>query len=83
MKPRPFLHFHVMRGPSALTADGAPYVIDTFGYAGQVDGRRFDDSQTLEERFGAGRLPSPERRTKQYPLELNIVDFPNPKDGGS
>jgi murein DD-endopeptidase MepM/ murein hydrolase activator NlpD len=78
----PHLHFHVMRGPSALTADGAPYVIDAFGYAGQVPLRQFEDSGTLEDRFGTGRQPSPERRTRQYPLQINIVDFQNPKDGG-
>lgn len=77
----PHLHFHVMRGPSALVAAGAPYVIDTFAYAGQVNVRQFDASQTLEEQFGLGRLPRPEPRARQYPLQLNIVDFPG--GGGS
>ncbi|MGH7334608.1 MAG: M23 family metallopeptidase [Candidatus Rokuibacteriota bacterium] len=79
----PHLHFHVMRGPSALLADGAPYVIDTFAYGGQVPLRQFEDSQTLEERFGVGRLPRPEPRTKQYPLQLNIIDFPKSREAGT
>ena len=32
----PHLHFHVMDGPSPLTSEGVPYVIDAFATRGRL-----------------------------------------------
>ncbi len=51
-------------------------VIDKFDYAGQVDRDAFLATETLEEQFGQGRIDKPEPRKREYPLQLNIIDFP-------
>ena len=38
----PHLHFQLMAGPSALGAQGVPYLIDSFQLAGEVDKAQFD-----------------------------------------
>ena len=40
----PHLHFQLMDGPSLLSADGLPYVIDSFTYQGQVDPQQIIDA---------------------------------------
>jgi len=73
----PHLHFHVMRGPSVLGSDGAPYVIDAFRVSGQVDVAQFDAAPpTLEGQWGQHRLTPAVSRQRAFPLNLNIVDFP-------
>jgi len=72
----PHLHFHIMGGPSALASDGLPYVIDRFEFAGQVDPVAFEAAPGIEGNWGQGRIKKPEPRQQQFPLNLNIIDFP-------
>jgi hypothetical protein len=72
----PHLHFHVMDSPSALVADGLPYVFDTFDLTGQIPplAEAFPYVEAQEplpvttERTGA--------RQNQLPLGSDIVTFP-------
>jgi hypothetical protein len=73
----PHLHFHIMTGPSVLGSDGVPYVIDRFGYAGQVSVDQFNAATTLTGNWGQGRLNQPSPRADQFPLNLNIINFPD------
>ncbi|MCW5889932.1 MAG: M23 family metallopeptidase [bacterium] len=74
----PHLHLHVMNAPSALAADGLPYVFDRFTLRGTLDAERwYDAKSTLEETYrllpasgGAGP------RQDELPLDLDVVDFP-------
>ena len=72
----PHLHVHVMAGRSPLADGGLPYLIDTFELAGQVDRQAFIDSDDLTEDFGVGRTKDPRLMRNIYPLQLNIIDFP-------
>jgi hypothetical protein len=78
----PHLHFHIMTGPSVLGSDGVPYVIESFDLAGQIDIAAFDAAPDLTGNWKKGSLSEPERRERDFPLHLNIIDFPsaqNPK----
>jgi murein DD-endopeptidase MepM/ murein hydrolase activator NlpD len=71
------LHFHLMDGPSVLGSNGLPYVIDRFEYAGQVAVSAFlETDDFLSGAFNEDRLAKPEPRAKQFPLLLDVVDFP-------
>ena len=73
----PHLHFQLMDGPSFLSADGLPYVIEGFTYEGQVDPELIIESDDfLSGQFLEGKLPAGEPRTDELPLNLAIVDFP-------
>lgn len=72
----PHLHFHIMTGPSALGSDGVPYVIDRFSYAGQVSVEKFNAATAITGFWGQGRLDQASPRADQYPLNLNIINFP-------
>jgi hypothetical protein len=71
----PHLHFQLMDGPSALGAQGIPYVIDSFQLAGEVNKAAFDAAPGIEGDWSGGLLPAPSTRTKQFPMDLNIVNF--------
>src|SRR5438477_785572 len=71
----PHLHFHIMTGPSVLGSNGVPYVIDTFNPAGQIDIAAFDAAPDLTGNWGKGSLSKPERHEREFPLNLNIIDF--------
>jgi Peptidase family M23 len=70
------LHFHVMDGPSALEADGLPYVFDAFELAGQMP--------PLEEIMGPAEAGQPVPidptragpRRDALPLGRDVVAFP-------
>lgn len=71
------LHFHLMDGPSVLGSNGLPYAIDRFDDAGQVAVSAFlQTDDFLSGVFDEDRLAKPEPRTRQFPLLLDIVDFP-------
>src|SRR5437763_1443462 len=72
----PHLHFHVMTGPSVLGSDGVPYVIESFNLAGQIDIAAFEAAPDLTGNWGKGGLSKPERHECEFPLNLNIIDFP-------
>ena len=72
----PHLHFHIVTGPSVLGSDGVPYVIDHFSLAGQVSVDQFNAASDLTGFWGQDRLNPPSERADQYPLNLNIINFP-------
>ena len=74
----PHLHFHIMNRPSPLVSDGLPYVIDAFDFAGQVDIAAFEAALGIEGDWGKGRIAKPERREREFPLDVNIINFPSP-----
>jgi len=71
----PHLHFHIMNRPSPMAADGIPYLIDSFDFAGQIDIAAFEAAPALAGDWGKGRLAKPEPRQRQFPLNLNIINF--------
>jgi len=75
----PHLHFQLMNGPSLLEADGLPYLLDSFGYQGQVDPASIAnaDNYLSGSYFGPGRLPTAQPRTNQLPVSLALVNFPS------
>lgn len=72
----PHLHFHIMTGPSVLGSEGVPYVIDRFSLAGQVSVDQFNAAPDVTGVWEQDRINPPSKRTDQYPLNLNIVNFP-------
>ncbi len=73
----PHLHIHVMTGPSALGADGQPYLLDHFTFVGQVSRQSFEDSEELTDDFAADLTGKPRQIQDAYPMQLNVVDFPD------
>lgn len=71
----PHLHFHLMEGSSVLGSNGIPYAIDSFALAGQVPAADFAAATGVEGDWSKGLFPSPIPRHKQFPLDLNIVNF--------
>ncbi len=71
----PHLHFHLMDGPSVLGSQGIPYEIDAFQLAGEVNKAQFDAAPGVEGEWSKGLLPTPSPRQKQFPLDLNVVNF--------
>lgn len=73
----PHLHLHLMTAPSALAADGIPYVFDRFTLAGMIDADRWyapDDAiDTAYPLLPAEGGTGP--RTDELPLDLRIVDW--------
>ena len=74
----PHLHFHIMNRSSPMAADGLPYLIDAFDFAGQVDLAAFEAAPGIGGDWGKGRLAKPERREREFPLNVNIINFPSP-----
>src|SRR5262245_30655198 len=74
----PHLHFHIMNRPSPMAADGIPYLINAFDFSGQVDIAAFDTAPALAGDFGKGRIAKPEPRKREFPLNLNIINFASP-----
>lgn len=71
----PHLHFHLMDGPSVLGSSGLPYTYDRFAVAGAIDAAQFEATTSLEGVWNQGLLPTPSPRTRQFPLDLTLVDF--------
>jgi Peptidase family M23 len=74
----PHLHFHLMESPSVLCSSGIPYVLDSFALAGQVPEKEFAEATGVEGNWSKGRT-APTPRKKEFPLDLNIVDFSSAK----
>jgi hypothetical protein len=72
----PHLHFHVMDAPSPLGANGLPFRIDSFVYAGRIP-----TEADLTSRLTNGK-PFPidttdaGDRTNESPLFLDVMDYP-------
>jgi peptidase M23-like protein len=73
----PHLHFHIMSGAEAVASDALPFVVDSFGYEGQVPLELALASDDLTEDFGEDRLAEPEPRENELPVNLAIVGFPD------
>ncbi len=73
----PHLHFHLMESPSVLCSNGIPYTIDSFALAGQIFLSDFAKATGVEGDWSKGMFPAPSPRQEQYPMDLNIVDFPS------
>ncbi len=72
----PHLHFHLMEGPSALASNGIPYVIDSFALAGRIPAEKNPAvADSIEGSLG-GLFPSPSPRHGQFPLNLDVINFP-------
>jgi murein DD-endopeptidase MepM/ murein hydrolase activator NlpD len=71
----PHLHFHVMDGPSALAADGLPYVFAEFDLTGQIpplaEVMPYYEAQQPIPVSTAGAGP----RTDELPLGGDVVTF--------
>jgi Peptidase family M23 len=79
----PHLHFHLMDGPSPLGSSGIPYVIDGFALAGQVpEDKDPATAPSVEGSWSSSLFPSASSRHGQFPLDLNIVNFPGAAAGG-
>jgi murein DD-endopeptidase MepM/ murein hydrolase activator NlpD len=72
----PHLHFHVMDSASVLGSDGLPYVIDQFDTDGQINGDRLAAAKTIEGDYSDGISAHPTHRSREFPLDLDIVGFP-------
>ena len=75
----PHLHFHLMASPSVLCSSGIPYTLDSFSLAGEISEAQFANATGVEGNWGKGRVSNPSPRKKQYPLDLNIVNFSSAK----
>jgi Peptidase family M23 len=72
----PHLHFHVMDGPSPLSSNGRPYVIDSFRITGTgTTTEDFDRVENTTEPFVTRPVPGDTRHTDELPLDLSIVTF--------
>ena len=76
----PHLHVQLMNGPSILEADAVPYVLDNFGYQGQVSNQSIWDADNYLSGsfFGPDRLPTSQPRSQQLPVLNAIVNFAQP-----
>ncbi len=72
----PHLHFHVMDGPSPLTSEGVPYVIDAFATRGRLRSTaEFDRYENTTRRFDVLPFEGDRENADQLPLHLTVVDF--------
>ncbi len=71
----PHLHFQLMDSPSALGSQGLPYVIDSFQLAGEVPAAQWEAATNLDGNWSKGLLSTPRPRTKEFPMDLNVVNF--------
>ncbi len=69
----PHLHFHLMDGASVLGSEGLPYALDRFALAGKIPEADMPDD--LGGDFHRFLMASPEPRSVQFPLDMDVVDF--------
>jgi murein DD-endopeptidase MepM/ murein hydrolase activator NlpD len=72
----PHLHFHLMDGISVLGSNGIPYVIDSFVLAGKIPPDD-DEADDLKKSWSSALFPTAGARHDEFPLDLDIVDFPS------
>ena len=70
----PHLHFELLSSPDRIGADGLPFVFTSFNYAGRIDPARLAFLGPAGP-FASSRLPVPQVRSQQLPLDLVILDF--------
>jgi hypothetical protein len=79
----PHLHFHLMEGASALGSNGIPYVIDSFALAGNIPAEKNPAAaDSLEGSSSSYLFATASPRHREFPLDLNIVNFPEASAGG-
>ena len=69
----PHLHFHIMDTGSVLGSEGLPYVFRRMQLAGNIAASAIPDD--LDGDFKRFLLATPQLRTKQFPLNLDVIDF--------
>lgn len=69
----PHLHFHVMDTGSVLGSEGLPYVLRRFELAGNIPEAAVPDD--LGGDFRRFLRATPEPRTGQFPLDLDVVNL--------
>jgi murein DD-endopeptidase MepM/ murein hydrolase activator NlpD len=70
----PHLHFHITDTASVVGSEGLPYVLDRFKLAGKIPSAAVPDD--LGGDYRAFLLATPELRSKEFPLDMDVVDFP-------
>ncbi|MGI9115184.1 MAG: M23 family metallopeptidase [Chthoniobacterales bacterium] len=71
----PHLHFHIMNAASVLASDGLPYVFDAFHLAGEIELEMFNAAPGVEGDWSKGRFDETQPRQREFPLNLNVIDF--------
>ena len=72
----PHLHFHVMDGPSPLTSEGVPYVIDAFATRGRLRSTAvFDRFENTTTPLDVLPFAGDARNADELPLDQTVVDF--------
>ena len=72
----PHLHFHVMDGPSPLTSEGVPYVIDEFATRGRLRSTaELDKYENTTRPFDILPFAGNASNRAEMPLDLTVVDF--------
>jgi hypothetical protein len=74
----PHLHLHVVDGPSALQANGIPYVFEQFRLTGvDVLGTAdFDKGEEFGTPLAIAPIVPPSLHRRQLPLDLVVVNWP-------
>lgn len=73
----PHLHFHLMDGPSALEANGLPYVLHSFEILGRVRSTaEFDKAAAEGTPLTIESAPGKSLHREELPLDLSLVRFP-------
>jgi hypothetical protein len=79
----PHLHFQLMDGPSALGSSGIPYVIESFVLAGKIPAERDPAAATgVDGSWSSDLFSSAIPRHRQFPLDLDVVNFPEAPASG-
>jgi murein DD-endopeptidase MepM/ murein hydrolase activator NlpD len=72
----PHLHFHVMDGPSPLTSEGVPYVIEAFATEGRLRSTALlDKYENTTTPFDVVAFPGSGANRAEMPLDLTVVSF--------
>jgi len=71
----PHLHFQLMDRNSPLNSEGLPYYFSGFKLAGRISGDSEGQVTEAPANLKVNRLPAPEARPGDIPLENEVVDF--------
>jgi len=72
----PHLHFHVMDGPSPLTSEGVPYVINNFTITGTIESNEvFEALENTSKVMPVEPSTYDGKRVDEMPLNLDVVTF--------
>ncbi len=73
----PHLHFHIVKGKTALASNGVPYVIDSFELKGQVESQDYLDTELKNGGSPVDYRPAKKagRHHHEMPANLSVVEF--------